>query len=259
MDGGNSIYRSGRYECIVLDLDGSLIHASDENFGDGIEISFINSMGEKENTWVHKRPGLDKFLETCFEHSVVGVWSRGKAGYVEGVVGLFPEKPMFIYNRDNCSGGNGNGKKKLKKIPYRGSIVMIDDRSDVLRKTDRVDTIIIPKWHPKQKTVDTILYNLLPLLFSEEEKVSYSSDDDNDRCVIKYKDGKRIICCSKTESDNEGVYGYTDSDTESNVEIKDSEGVYGYTDSDLGIDDEKEYIYTSSEDEKNIDRNRDED
>ena len=159
--------RSARYNCIVLDLDESLVHSCGTNLGGGI--SFSLSEGErKQEYWAHKRPGFDIFLKTCFKFSKVGVWSAGKKEYVDAIVELFPEKPLFVYNRDNCPLENGIRVKKLDNIPYRGSIVMIDDRSDVLKKTDRVDTIVIPPWHPTLSS-DSVLYNLFPLLFDNRE------------------------------------------------------------------------------------------
>lgn len=92
------INTKSKYDCIVLDLDGSLVCSRSKNLGNGEKITFMNSYGEEEIMWVHKRPGFDMFLQTCFELSTVGVWSMGQPGYVEAVVSLFPQRPTFVYN-----------------------------------------------------------------------------------------------------------------------------------------------------------------
>lgn len=156
--------RIKRYDCIVLDLDGSLICSSETNRGNGHQISFINSYGEEDRIWVHKRPGFDIFLKTCFELSTVGVWSMGQPGYVEAVVSLFPQRPSFVYNWCNCDREPGRIFKKLDSIPHQGSIVMIDDKRDTLQEACRVDTIIVPEWTPRQKK-DRTLYHIIPILY----------------------------------------------------------------------------------------------
>lgn len=177
------IYKSSRYKCIVLDLDGTLIHSCNNNLGDGINIAFIDSMGEtNDKYWVHKRPGFDMFLDICFKNAVVGVWSTGTAEYVEEIVKLFPKRPTLVFNRDNCIIKNGHKKKYLKILPYQGSVVMIDDRSEVLKKTDRVETLVIPKWNPEIKKDDNILNNILPLLFKEEINCWYGNELEGEEC-----------------------------------------------------------------------------
>ena len=155
--------KEAKYECIVLDLDGSLVCSRDKNYGTGEKITFTNVYGENETTWVHKRPGFDIFLKKCFELGNVGVWSMGQPGYVNAIVKLFPEQPIFVYNWRNCDREPGRIFKKLDAIPYNGSIVMIDDKTDTLEKSSRVDVIIIPEWHPKQKK-DKTLYQLIEVL-----------------------------------------------------------------------------------------------
>ena len=168
-----------RYNYIILDLDASLIHACRERNPDASYISFSTTSSDYIcEYWVHKRPGFDLFLETCFKYANVGVWSTGTKEYVDAVVSLFPETPELIYSRNDCDMDNGVRVKILDKIPYKGKIVMIDDRSDVLKKTDRIDTIVIPPWDYAQKD-DRILYHLLPLLF-DDINIIHSDDSDSE-------------------------------------------------------------------------------
>lgn len=147
------------YDCIVLDLDGSLVHSSYKNYGSGVKTSFTDCYGEISHIWVHKRPGFDIFLDKCFEKSVVGVWSMGQPGYVDAIVNLFPRRPHFVYNWCNCDRKPGRIFKRLDSIPHHGSILMIDDNKALLEETPRVSTLIIPKWHPRQPD-DKVLYDL---------------------------------------------------------------------------------------------------
>lgn len=192
------------YDCIVLDLDGTLVFSSkkrknyifdiskqyvendellckkfqilDDNFEDintdqikSHSVKFNNVCGENIELWVYKRPGFDIFLKKCFELTNVGVWSMGQPEYVEAIVSLFPQRPSFVYNWCDCDRGNGKIFKKLDNIPFQGNIIMIDDNINALELCSRIQTYIIPEWHPRQ-TEDNILYDLLPFLFGSLTK-----------------------------------------------------------------------------------------
>lgn len=162
------------YDCIVLDLDGTLVFASEKKKGIAETIKFKDMHGDPMELWVHKRPGFDIFLKTCFESAIVGVWSMGQPGYVEAVVSLFPQRPAFVYNWCDCDRLNGKIFKRLNNIPYQGKIIMIDDKTDILEMCDRVNTFIVPEWHPRHDD-DTTLYDLSALLFE------YNVDNNEDR------------------------------------------------------------------------------
>lgn len=155
------------YECIVLDLDDTLIFSSSkkkEGSTDAVRISFPDMHGDPMQLWVHKRPGFVEFLQRCFATAAVGVWSMGQPGYVEAVTALFPQKPAFIYNWCHCDRAQGRIFKRLDRIPYPGRVLMIDDRPDSLELCDRVQTVIVQKWHPSI-VKDTTLHDLGIKLF----------------------------------------------------------------------------------------------
>ena len=151
------------YDCIVLDLDDTLICTSSKEKG-GQKISFNGMDGDPMEMWVHKRPGFDDFLRRCFQHCDVGVWSMGQPGYVNAVVNLFPHRPAFVYNWCNCDRANGKIFKRLNNIPRKGRVIMIDDRLDCIETCNRISTVIISKWDP-HKTNDKVLYELSEELF----------------------------------------------------------------------------------------------
>lgn len=49
-----------KYDCIVLDLDGTLIFASGKQKGIAQNISFEDTYGNNITLWIHKRPGFDE-------------------------------------------------------------------------------------------------------------------------------------------------------------------------------------------------------
>lgn len=162
---GSKEHDSKVYGCVVLDLDGTLVYSSKKNkTGTAEKITFLDMHGDPEELWVHKRPGFDFFLQSCFKSGTVAVWSRGQPGYVNAVVGLFPEQPSFVYNWCHCDRAKGKIFKRLNNIPYHGSAVMVEDDIHSVEQCDRVDTIIIPEWNPKLSD-DKELYLLSERLF----------------------------------------------------------------------------------------------
>lgn len=159
------INNNDKIDCIVLDLDGTLVYSSDKCKGNGYKILFKDMHNDNMELFVHKRPGFDILLKRCFESVVVGVWSMGQPGYVDAVVeALFPQKPAFTYNWWNCDRAKGKIFKRLNNIPYSGNILMIDDKIDVLEQCERIKTLIVPEWHPRYND-DTTLYELSSSLF----------------------------------------------------------------------------------------------
>ncbi len=155
------------YDCVVLDIDQTLVYTTMENYTERcIKMDILGMHGENMEVFVQKRPGLDKFLNHCFEHCKVGVWSAGQPSYVESIVNtFFPQTPIFVYNWCHC---NRDSKrlgsmvfKKLEHIPYVGKILMIDDRMTVLDVCDRVDTYIITPWEPYSDDEDMELHKLV--------------------------------------------------------------------------------------------------
>jgi hypothetical protein len=160
-----NIDRVPGYDCLVLDLDGSLVCSRKRKKGDAENVSFVDRDGDTTNLWIHKRPGFDLFLSKCFESGNVGVWSMGQPGYVDAIVSLFPHKPAFVYNWCHCDRAKGKIFKRLNNIPHTGKILMIDDKTDILEMCDRVDTYIISEWHHRDNN-DTALYDLSDSLFN---------------------------------------------------------------------------------------------
>lgn len=153
------------YDCVVLDIDQTLVFTSKNSQPQSKTIVFDTLEGDTVTMWSKPRPGLSQFLNYCFEYCDVGVWSAGQSGYVNAIIdSFFPHKPKFIYNWNHCSRNKhrvgGMIYKNLDDIPHHGKILMIDDHLFGLECCDRVDTYIIPQWDPSM-TDDYALYKLI--------------------------------------------------------------------------------------------------
>lgn len=128
--------------CIILDLDETLVHASEKMdffFRSGIltdsklidirERSYVISIddvverrgtGSKTHLWAMTRPYLKEFLIFCFNYfKVVAVWSAGRNRYVHKTVeAIFKDvaTPHVIYTRDDCEENNRDLFKPLRKM-----------------------------------------------------------------------------------------------------------------------------------------------
>ena len=100
-DGGltSGASQERRRHLLVLDLDETLIHASElplHRVADHIVYGYH----------VYRRPHLDAFLASCFEHYAVGIWSSASDEYVEAVAKLIvsePDKLEFVWGRSKAS------------------------------------------------------------------------------------------------------------------------------------------------------------
>lgn len=84
---------------IILDLDETLIHATDKPHDENWHFEVF---GYK----VYKRPHLDSFIAELKEHFHVAVWSSASDDYVKEVVAqIFPEGyPLeFVWGRSRCT------------------------------------------------------------------------------------------------------------------------------------------------------------
>ncbi len=84
---------------LVLDLDETLIHASEVPLhrpADHVVYGYH----------VYRRPHLEAFLSSCFDHYAVGIWSSASDEYVEAVTKLIvpdSDRLEFIWGRSRAS------------------------------------------------------------------------------------------------------------------------------------------------------------
>lgn len=84
---------------IILDLDETLIHATDKPHDDAWDFEVFHYK-------VYKRPYLQEFLLGLKEHFEIAVWSSASDDYVELIVKeIFPEgyDLKFVWGRSRCT------------------------------------------------------------------------------------------------------------------------------------------------------------
>jgi RNA polymerase II subunit A small phosphatase-like protein len=84
---------------LVLDLDETLIHASDERLERPEDFQVFGYC-------VYVRPHLEQFLTTCAAHFDLAVWSAASEDYVEAIVARIvpPDvRLQFVWGRSRCT------------------------------------------------------------------------------------------------------------------------------------------------------------
>ena len=116
---------------LILDLDETLIHATDDYQLEG-DYDFKFELGGTKWSWeqktvyfVMKRPFLDEFLKYAFQNFNVAIWTAGGIDYarkiIEGI-GITESSLEFFYTRNNCTikvdyaSGMYYGEKRLSKV-----------------------------------------------------------------------------------------------------------------------------------------------
>lgn len=118
---------------LVLDIDETLIYSTLEKLDR--EPDFV--LGPY---FVYKRPGVDKFLETCLDWFEVGIWSSATADYAEEIIenlAADSSRVSFLWSRGRCTPGfdyEALGQyylKDIKKLKNKGykveKIIVIED------------------------------------------------------------------------------------------------------------------------------------
>ena len=146
---------------LVLDLDETLIH-SDE-FPPHPDVDYFQ-IGEPK-IYVHKRPGLDKFIKFACKNFEVFTFTYGTRGYAEEILDkICPEVPKDhrLY-RELCyihrSGRVQKNLKILKRKPE--NLILIDDCNDQ-KYFNPYNSILIPEW--KGTPHDTCLIDIIPII-----------------------------------------------------------------------------------------------
>lgn len=148
---------------LVLDLDETLIHSSD--FPPHSQVSYFKS-GNPE-FYVHKRPGLDKFLEFVKNNFEIFIFTFGDRAYAEPVLDVlcpFIDNEHRFY-RDSCETRSGTVKKDLNIFNRdKKNLILIDDSSSAITHNPK-NTITIPRW--KGSPLDDALTKWLPPILNE--------------------------------------------------------------------------------------------
>lgn len=125
---------------LILDLDETLIYATEEPLGRGHD--FV--VGPYS---VYRRPHLGEFLDSCSACFRLAIWSTASDDYVRAVVGrIMPPgvEPAFAWGRSRCVRSYDHESfeeeflkdlKKVKRAGYRlGRVLIADDTPRKVRR-----------------------------------------------------------------------------------------------------------------------------
>lgn len=89
---------------LILDLDETLIHSSWFQFKKSDQL--ITTVCDRDgNYFVYKRPHLEEFLDFCFQHFDVAIWTAASQYYAHRILALICDKRplIFIYTEKRCT------------------------------------------------------------------------------------------------------------------------------------------------------------
>ncbi|MBC3910673.1 NIF family HAD-type phosphatase [Undibacterium umbellatum] len=125
---------------LILDLDETLIYATEQQLGHEADFQFFSYH-------VYLRPHVREFIAFCLEHFECAVWTSASEDYAAIIVRhLFGEEPplKFIWARQRCTRvfnpeyQDFEWVKNLQKVKRRGyrleHIIMLDDTPKKLRR-----------------------------------------------------------------------------------------------------------------------------
>ncbi len=118
---------------LVLDLDETLIHATEQKLKIDIDFQYANY-------FIYRRPHLEWFLETMSANFKLAIWSSAEDKYVEEIVEKIKPENIefeFVWGRTRCTTKRDFQldeyvhEKRLNKVKKKGflieRILMIDD------------------------------------------------------------------------------------------------------------------------------------
>ncbi len=122
---------------LILDLDETLIYATQEKLGREADFT----VGQY---FVYQRPFLNEFIDFCFEHFEVTVWTTATRSYAEEILQTIlktDQKLEFLWTRERCTLAFDEEErehyfvKRMYKIRRRGykleSVIVVDDSPNV--------------------------------------------------------------------------------------------------------------------------------
>lgn len=130
-------------KCLVLDIDETLLHSTYER----LKVPEDAKLGERN---VYFRPHWKPFLEFCFAHFEVGVWTASNGDYADFVFQKmgYRDQLKFLYHREHCmerevSTGFITDIRYIKDLqsitdyPLE-NIIMLDDTPQYVDPSDNV-------------------------------------------------------------------------------------------------------------------------
>ncbi len=152
---------------LVLDIDETLIHSSESHLGRDPDFTLFDYH-------IYKRPGVDRFIQTCFDWFEVGFWTSATPEYAEAVLkelnGSAKDR-AFLWTRERCTYRTDLETrhqyvvKDIRKLVRKGydpaRIIFVDDRADSLERSHG-NAVIVDRYEGAFH--DDELPSLLPFL-----------------------------------------------------------------------------------------------
>lgn len=117
---------------LVLDLDETLIHSTFTEIQSDIKLK-IQVENQDFQVFVLKRPGVDEFLEKCYESFEVVVFTASLSNYANPLLDLLDPERKISHRlfRESCSEENGFHIKDLARLGRDLRRVVIVDVKDI--------------------------------------------------------------------------------------------------------------------------------
>jgi RNA polymerase II subunit A small phosphatase-like protein len=167
---------------IILDLDETLVHSTREKNKKLEYLKLTIFVDFRTIYHVYKRPFVDEFLDFCFEHFDVSVWTASSSAYAKEIVSLLfaDRKLQFVHTANKCISRTCRDGlfhsfsevkfikiKDLKKV-FRGCrrypkdrVLIIDDTATTFQR-NYGNAIQVHEWNAKddrdEELLDLILY-----------------------------------------------------------------------------------------------------
>ncbi|TNM96622.1 CTD (carboxy-terminal domain, RNA polymerase II, polypeptide A) small phosphatase-like a isoform X1 [Takifugu rubripes] len=159
--------------CVVIDLDETLVHSSFKPIGNADFIVPVEIDGTVHQVYVLKRPHVDEFLQKMGELFECVLFTASLAKYADPVADLLDQWGVFRTRlfRESCVFHRGNYVKDLSRLGRELERVIIVDNSPASYIFHPENAVPVQSWFDDM--TDTELLDLIPLLegLSKEEDV----------------------------------------------------------------------------------------
>ncbi|CAL8312786.1 unnamed protein product [Merluccius merluccius] len=159
--------------CVVIDLDETLVHSSFKPIGNADFIVPVEIDGTVHQVYVLKRPHVDEFLQRMGELFECVLFTASLAKYADPVADLLDQWGVFRGRlfRESCVFHRGNYVKDLSQLGRELARVIIVDNSPASYIFHPENAVPVQSWFDDM--TDTELLDLIPLFegLSREEEV----------------------------------------------------------------------------------------
>mmetsp|Transcript_5740 Transcript_5740/g.14588 ORF Transcript_5740/g.14588 Transcript_5740/m.14588 type:complete len:239 (-) Transcript_5740:307-1023(-) len=143
-------------QCLVLDLDETLVHSSFKPISNADFIIPVEIEDQVHQVYVVKRPFVDEYLKFCGEHFEVVVFTASLAKYADPVLDLLDKHKVVRARlfREACTNHKGSYVKDLGRLGRDLKRTIIVDNSPVSYQWHRRNAMAIISWFDDETDVE---------------------------------------------------------------------------------------------------------